>query len=456
MSVHAHVVTLLIRQMCIFKATKGRTAAAETNPLTGKPARRPDQPKKVKLRDQKYIPVPESAFIPSAKSKGKARAQDGDVNSDEDGSDMDGSEEEDDFDMLVDDEDPEAMEFLQAGGASFLTNLDEKTISRSKKETNRIHELEKEKQPLPKPTKRKTSPTPSEMTPSDLDSEDMDSDISADDDLDSFSEDDLSEDYEEEERRRAKKKARVSDTADLEDKYEALGRKRKEQAKEVEDVDKDHAEVGHLPIKLANGEIEQLPGRTRIAVPSGPPDKRKKQQQASSDEESVLSDSESEDEEAQLERLAGAKGKFGRLGIADVLTAEMPGLKGKEKTVQRLAMAKEQIAKIGAEIMSGGELIDMVPLLSRLSTFALEKVKTADEQESIIPVPNSVRGLAFLSQLAVYKDLIPGYRIRELTALEEAEKVRDEVRRQREGEKGLVKSYKMYLKTLETEIKRKA
>jgi nucleolar complex protein 3 len=38
--------------------------------------------------------------------------------------------------------------------------------------------------------------------------------------------------------------------------------------------------------------------------------------------------------------------------------------------------------------------------------------------------------------------------------MEESEKVRDEVRRLREGEKGLVKSYKLYLKTLETEIKR--
>lgn len=47
-----------------------------------------------------------------------------------------------------------------------------------------------------------------------------------------------------------------------------------------------------------------------------------------------------------------------------------------------------------------------------------------------------------------------GYRIRQLTAQEESEKVRDEVRRQREGEKMLVKSYKEYLKTLEGEIKR--
>jgi len=40
--------------------------------------------------------------------------------------------------------------------------------------------------------------------------------------------------------------------------------------------------------------------------------------------------------------------------------------------------------------------------------------------------------------------------------MEESEKVRDEVRRLREGEKGLVKSYKLYLKTLETEIKRQS
>ncbi len=55
----------------------------------------------------------------------------------------------------------------------------------------------------------------------------------------------------------------------------------------------------------------------------------------------------------------------------------------------------------------------------------------------------------------MYKDLIPGYRIRELTEIEQAEKVRDEVRRLREGEKGLIKSYKQYLKMLEAEIKRK-
>ena len=76
-----------------------------------------------------------------------------------------------------------------------------------------------------------------------------------------------------------------------------------------------------------------------------------------------------------------------------------------------------------------------------------------DEDGKVLPVPNSIRGLAFLSQLAVYKDLIPLYRIRQLTEAEEQEKVRDEVRRLREGEKLLVRSYKGYLKALEAEIK---
>lgn len=43
-----------------------------------------------------------------------------------------------------------------------------------------------------------------------------------------------------------------------------------------------------------------------------------------------------------------------------------------------------------------------------------------------------------------------------MTAIEQAEKVRDEVRRQREGENLLVKSYKGYLKILEGEIKRES
>lgn len=58
-----------------------------------------------------------------------------------------------------------------------------------------------------------------------------------------------------------------------------------------------------------------------------------------------------------------------------------------------------------------------------------------------------------LSQLAVFKDIIPGYRIRALTDKEKAEKVSQMVQRTRDWEQGLVSVYQNYLRMLEAEIK---
>jgi hypothetical protein len=58
-----------------------------------------------------------------------------------------------------------------------------------------------------------------------------------------------------------------------------------------------------------------------------------------------------------------------------------------------------------------------------------------------------------LSQLAVFKDIIPGYRIRSLTDKEKAEKVSQMVARTREWEQGLIGVYQSYLRSLETELK---
>lgn len=71
------------------------------------------------------------------------------------------------------------------------------------------------------------------------------------------------------------------------------------------------------------------------------------------------------------------------------------------------------------------------------------------------PIPNDevVRKLAILSQLAVFKDIIPGYRIRALTDKEKAEKVSQMVARTREWEQGLVSVYQNYLRLLDEEIK---
>jgi nucleolar complex protein 3 len=71
------------------------------------------------------------------------------------------------------------------------------------------------------------------------------------------------------------------------------------------------------------------------------------------------------------------------------------------------------------------------------------------------PVSNDpiIRQLAILSQLAVFKDIIPGYRIRPLTEIEKAEKVSQMVARTRDWEQGLVSIYQTYLRLLEAEFK---
>jgi nucleolar complex protein 3 len=64
-----------------------------------------------------------------------------------------------------------------------------------------------------------------------------------------------------------------------------------------------------------------------------------------------------------------------------------------------------------------------------------------------------IRKLTILSQLAVFKDVIPGYRIRPLTDAEKSEKVSQHVARTREWEQGLVVVYQSYLRDLESEVK---
>jgi nucleolar complex protein 3 len=61
-----------------------------------------------------------------------------------------------------------------------------------------------------------------------------------------------------------------------------------------------------------------------------------------------------------------------------------------------------------------------------------------------------------LSQLAVFKDIIPGYRIRALTSKEREEKVSQMVARTRDWEQGLVVVYQAYLRSLDQELKGKS
>ncbi|ORX40518.1 CBF/Mak21 family-domain-containing protein [Kockovaella imperatae] len=391
------------------KALGKRKAQPETRPKD----KHKKVEKKTKLRDRKTIPIPKSTYEAG-------------------GSEDD--ELEDDYELDDD----------LGDVAGFISSADPSALSRSIKETRRLHDLAKSREPLPKQSRIKPklpslgsastgsfdsdAEFPSDLEDvSDLESLDDDSEV---DGLDSMSSDSDAVDY----RDRRKRKKEANEEAD----YERAGRQRMERSLSVES---DSVQVSRLPIKLPSGQIQKVEGSTKITLP---PTKKPRPPTPESTEES---EEELEPTTEELtHRMASQKGKFGRLGIAEI--AGRPGW----KNADRLAAAKEQIASTGAEILAGGELIDTAPLLTRLSTFSLPTVPSPDDG-SKLPVPASIRGLAFLSLLAVYKDIIPGYRIRQLTALEEAEKVRDEVKRQREGEKLLVNTYKAYLKTLETEIK---
>jgi len=70
-------------------------------------------------------------------------------------------------------------------------------------------------------------------------------------------------------------------------------------------------------------------------------------------------------------------------------------------------------------------------------------------------VPNDpiIRKLAFLSQMTVFKDIAPGYRIRQLTDKEKSEKVSQMVQRTRDFEQGVVMVYQSYLRSLHGELK---
>lgn len=100
---------------------------------------------------------------------------------------------------------------------------------------------------------------------------------------------------------------------------------------------------------------------------------------------------------------------------------------------QQVLEAKEELARIAGLLNEDPE--EHTGLFRALANMASSKNAT-------------VKKLALATQLAVYKDVIPGYRIRPLAEDDMTEKVSKEVRRLRAYEQGLVGSYLAYIKHL--------
>ncbi|KAJ5638464.1 hypothetical protein N7528_000854 [Penicillium herquei] len=98
----------------------------------------------------------------------------------------------------------------------------------------------------------------------------------------------------------------------------------------------------------------------------------------------------------------------------------------------QIMQAKEDLARIASLINEDPE--DHVALFKTMA----EMVDNPDS-------PVTVKKLALASQAAVYKDVIPGYRIRPLTEEDKAAKVSKDVRKLRDFEQGLLSGYKNYV-----------
>lgn len=190
-----------------------------------------------------------------------------------------------------------------------------------------------------------------------------------------------------------------SDAGGGNDYYSRAARWNLEQGYEQRPRKSKHHEKGNtrLPIKTADGRIEQLD------VP----------EVVGGDGDSWLqSEDEGQDDKALVEEVE-----------------EAPQVSQRQQTLE----AKEELARIASLINEDPE--EHAGSFRTLANIASSKNIT-------------VKKLALATQLAVYKDVIPGYRIRPIAEVDMTEKVSKEVRRLRAFEQALVGSYQSYIKHL--------
>jgi nucleolar complex protein 3 len=119
--------------------------------------------------------------------------------------------------------------------------------------------------------------------------------------------------------------------------------------------------------------------------------------------------------------------------VADLESTSLPK-RPKLPAKEEIRQAKEDLARIAGSISESPE--ENIGLLGSLARIA--------ESENI-----TVRKLALGTQLAVYKDIIPGYRIRPLSKDDLQAKLSRDVRKLRDFEQSLLSGYKNYVQMLD-------
>ncbi|KAK6517956.1 hypothetical protein TWF506_005125 [Arthrobotrys conoides] len=184
---------------------------------------------------------------------------------------------------------------------------------------------------------------------------------------------------------------------DEEQDYERLARRRQKKG--------DKPESQRLPIKTPEGRI--------LAVEATEPER----QEPEIDDE----DKDLEDEELPEE-------------ASDDEMEEVEPPKPKKSERQRIVEVKEELATMASSINEEPEE----------NYHLLRKLQDLFDSESNI----TIKKLTLITQATIFRDIIPGYRIRPLTAEEQTTKVASDVRKLRNFEQSLVSSYKAYIDTL--------
>ena len=174
-------------------------------------------------------------------------------------------------------------------------------------------------------------------------------------------------------------------------------------------------------------------------------------------------EAESEEEEEEEERQDEGSGSEGERGSdsehggnkENETEDEEEEQKPPSKAVQRqqILEAKEELAHIALTLNEGPEENVRHPLRCPtppwLLTTPVQQVHLLRRLREISQSRNpTVKKLALATQLSVYKSIIPGYRIRPLSAEEQSAKVTKEVKKLRGYEQSLVHSYQQYVETL--------
>jgi len=137
--------------------------------------------------------------------------------------------------------------------------------------------------------------------------------------------------------------------------------------------------------------------------------------------------------------------RFGRKPISEILSSDL-SLK------ERIQCAKLEIAGLSQEALSDPEMsLGSLKRLLAMSCPTLNQPHENPESRNL-KIDSPVRMMAILSLLAIFLDIIPGYRIRQITEAEKQAKVSQMVARQREWEDGLVSIYRRYLEVCEKEV----